>query len=189
MSRPVQLRWLWIVVGASAWLGSSWGGETTNAAARWDHYRVLMDRNIFVRKRTPRRERRFTTSRRVGVIDTDDKLVLTGTAQQGGKGVAFVKDTRSGQTANVRTGSPVGKGKLVKITLDYVVYEYEGVTRRIKIGSNLAGLAVRRGPTTMSASTGPSTAPAGKGAGEAVDSNTAAILERMRRRRAREIAR
>ena len=58
MSRRAQLRWLWIVVGTSAWLGLSWGGETTNAAARWDHYRVLMDRNIFMRERTPRRERR-----------------------------------------------------------------------------------------------------------------------------------
>ena len=189
MSRPVQFRWLWIVVGTSAWLVLCGGGETTSAADRWDHYRVLMERNIFVRERTRGRERRFTTSRPVGVIDTDGNLVLTGTAQQGGKGVAFVKDTRSGQTANVRTGGSVGKGKLVTITLDYVVYEYEGVTRRIKIGSNLAGVAVRRGPTTMSASTGPSTAPVGKGAGEAVDSNAAAILERMRRRRAQELTR
>jgi len=160
-----------------------------NEAASWDRYRMLSERNIFVRDRGGLPESKPVTEQTVRAIDDDDSdryLLLTATVQRGREGIAFVEDTRSGETVKVRTGHPIGKGKLVKITLGHVEYEREGTTTRIEIGSSLAGLTVSPVSTATAASPEPDVSTDPDKPTNATDGDTSAILERMRRRREQE---
>ena len=179
MSRYPQLLSLLILLAApiALALDSSEANETDS----WDRYRVLSERNIFVRDRGGLRESRPVPEQTARAIDDDDSdryLLLTATVQRGREGIAFVEDTRSGETVKVRMGHPIGKGKLVKITLGHVEYEREGTTTRIKIGSSLVGLTAGSPAPGASAD---SSRPA-----NAADSGTAAMVEQMRRRREQE---
>ena len=180
MSRYPQLLSLLILLAApiALALDSSEANETDS----WDRYRVLSERNIFVRDRGGLRESMPVPEQTARAIDDDDSdryLLLTATVQRGRECIAFVEDTRSGETIKVRPGDPIGKGKFVKITLDYIEYEREGNnTTRIEIGSSLVGLTA--GSPTPGASAD-SSRPA-----NAADSGTAAMVEQMRRRREQE---
>jgi len=179
MSRYPQLLSLLILLAApiALALDSSEANETDS----WDRYRVLSERNIFVRDRGGLRESRPVPEQTARAIDDDDSdryLLLTATVQRGRESIAFVEDTRSGETVKVRMGHPIGRGKLVKITLGHVEYEREGTTTRIKIGSSLVGLTA--GSETPGASVDPSSS------ADATDADTSTILERMRKRREQE---
>ena len=167
-------------------------GQPAPDAEPGERYRVLVERNIFSRsRRAPQGPPAPVATRPAGVAvdDTDQYLVLTG-ASKGDIEIAFIEDTRTGQTTRLRTGDAVGKGKIVTITLRNIEYEREGQIAKIEIGSNLTGSTV----SAMPAATGPSTQPAeaADGAGPATDKapppsaapgGAISVLERMRRRR------
>ena len=188
MNRYPQLLSLMVLLAAPITLAQDSSGA--NETDSWDRYRVLSERNIFVRDRGVLSESRPVPEQTARAIDDDDSdryLLLTATVQRGRESIAFVEDTRSGETIKVRPGDPIGKGKLVKITLDYIEYEREGNnTTQIEIGSSLAGLTVSpvsiatAAPPESDVSTDPSR-PA-----NATDGDTSAILEQMRRRREQE---
>jgi len=176
MNRYPQLLSLMVLLAAP--IALSLDSSEANETDSWDRYRVLAERNIFVRDRGVLSESRPVPEQTARAIDDDDSdryLLLTATLQRGREGIAFVEDTRSGETVKVRMGHPIGKGKLVKITLGHVEYEREGTTTRIEIGSSLVGLtAGSPKPGASADSSGPA---------DVTDADTAAILERMRRRR------
>jgi hypothetical protein len=176
----------------------------------WDEYRLLIDRNIFLRYRR-RPTTRAPAPRPVtrGPRDSDYDIVLTGVGRHDGEYVAFFEDTASEVTGRIRVGEAVGRGKVRAITLDAVDYERDGSVRRIEIGYALrGGRFVREAPTVApppatqpsepaSPTTGPATAPAEparepratprpSGAG---DSDIADILKKMRERREKELRR
>lgn len=186
MNRRPRLLWLQVLLVVLTTFAVSSTGEETRRAASWDHYRVLSERNIFVRNRRRPRERQSAPDQPTNVINTDKYLVLTGIGYQSLEGIAFVEDTRSAKTSRIRTGDPVGNGRLVRITPDYAEYECKGNTIRIEIGSSLAGSTASR----MSAETATSTKPASPsdadGSVDTPKTDTSAILERMRRRREQE---
>ena len=177
MNRWPRLLWLQVLLGVlTTFAVPSTGGEIHRPVS-WEHYRVLSERNIFVRDRRRPRENQSAPDQPAGIINTDKYLVLTGIGHQGREGIAFVEDTRSGETIRIRTGDPIGNGRIVRITLDYAEYECKENTIRIGIGSSLVGLTVSYAPA----------ASAGAGqSGDAPGSDTSAILERMRKRREQE---
>lgn len=189
MNRRPRLLWVQVLLGMLTTFAVSSTGEEPRRAASWDHYRVLSERNIFVRDRRRPRESQPASEQPAGVINTDEYLVLTGIGQDGEEGIALIENTGSKETIRARTGDPIGKGRLVKITLDYIEYECEGDVTRIGIGSTLAGLAPSRVLPQTAASTQPAAAVDAGTPGEATGADTAAILERMRRRREQETKR
>ena len=112
----------------------------TGKADSWDPFRLLAERNIFLRNRR-RPEPRRSESPRPVADDGERRIVLTGTALSGAEFVAFFENTRTGDTIRARAGGAVGAGQLNAVTLDGVEYEADGKTTRIKIGFNLAGEA------------------------------------------------
>jgi hypothetical protein len=107
----------------------------------WDNYRVLVERNIFLRDRRRARSPAPVFSRMATPTppDSDRGIVLTGVARRGEESVAFVEQTRTGATFKVGVGEAVGRGKVAAITLDGIDYEREGSVRKIPIGHSLAG--------------------------------------------------
>ena len=116
----------------------------TNAKpGTWDAYRLLAQRNIFVRdRRLPRTDRRSPTRPEAAADaarDADRQVVLTGITRQGDEFVAFFENLRTGKTLRVPAGAAVGAGTLRTIGLNAVQYERGGETARITIGYSLAG--------------------------------------------------
>ncbi len=198
-------------------------------ASRED-YRILSERNIFLRNRTRPTTGRLGSGGATAAAPStgDDRMVLTGVIQEGQDYVAFFEDTRTGKTTQAKVDALVGRGRLTAITLDAVQYACDGRTTKVAIGSSLAGIAASfpRSMTTTAAAAAPGagpggpapmrtngapglppgappeaatasttlspTTPAPPAAGapsETTDPGTAAILERMRQRREREINR
>ena len=124
-------------------------GKTPAAApsSRWEDYRILSERNIFVRNRSSGTGRSSMSAASVApprpAADSNDaRLVLTGIVQQGAGHVAFFEDTRSGKTTTAAVGESIGRGRVTAITLDAVQYAADGAAVKIAIGSSLAGVAV-----------------------------------------------
>ena len=124
---------------------------------QWDNYRVLSERNMFLRDRARPMTSHYTPRPAVIVAppSEDERFVLTGIIQQGDDCMAFFEDSRSGKTATVMAGDPVGRGRLTVITLDTVHYACDGNLARIMIGSSLTGASASAPRTTSTASTTP----------------------------------
>ena len=200
-----------LVIAAAVWLPAAvWPVPAAAQENRaWDNYRVLVDRNIFLRDRRPPRPTRTIRSqpRMPEPSDTDRGIVLTGVARHDGEFIAFFEDTGTRATGRAAVGQAIGKGKVTAITLDGVEYERDGSVSRIEIGDALRGgrfvretVAAKPGPATRpgeppAPTTGPATAsaepaPATRPAPpETTDktSDVADILKRMRQRREREL--
>jgi len=126
----------------------------------FESYRILVDRNIFVRNRRPpmpdRPDRRPTEYR----APTAPRLVLTGTARSGDSIIAFFENSRTGDTRRVSVGKTLGEAVIQAITLDGAVIQDGETTRTIRIGSDLSGqtVALPR-PATTTVATSPPAAP------------------------------
>jgi hypothetical protein len=175
----------------------------------WDSYRLLVERNIFLRDRR-RRVPRAPLPRAAPRVapDSDRDIVLTGIGRRDGEYVAFFENAILDVTVRLQVGQDVGKGKIKAITLDAVQYDRGGSVTRIEVGDALQGgrfiretVAAAPPPATQPA--GPSTSPTSQpeiaasqpapsprppasGGGEK-SSDVADILKRMRERRAREL--
>ena len=172
-----------------------------------DRYRVLVERNIFLRDRRPAQRGPSPRSTALVVRDSDRDVVLTGTGRRDDESVAFFENTTTGFTTRVRVGQAAGKGRIRSITLDGVEYERGGSVTRIDIGHALQGgrfvretVAPSPPATTQPgepsrSTTAPATAPAGSqaetrpapsgsGAGSADIEDT---LKQMRQRREQEL--
>lgn len=166
----------------------------------WDRYRVLVERNIFLRDRRPARPRGSSRPIQRVVRDSDRDIVLTGIGRRDGETVAFFENTATGVTTRTSVGQAVGKGRARSITLDVVDYERDGSVSRIEIGYALQGgrfvrETVAAGPPATTrpgepsgSTTGPAaeTRPAPSGS-DTKTSDIADILKRMRQRREQEL--
>ena len=133
----------------------------------WDKYRVLTERNIFVKNRSHRSEGHGelaggsgasseTTKDPALEANVDDRsVILTGVVQQGEDWVAFLEDTRTGRTTRARIGHALGDGTVAAIAFSGIEY-YRGTARKtVAIGQNLAGLWPAL-PAASSSTTSPS---------------------------------
>ncbi len=163
MSRKTSLPTGFLTVAAAAWaLASVLPGRVAAQGSSWDRYRVLVDRNIFLRDRASGRYRGPSAPTTAPVRDSDRSIVLTGIGWRDGEILAFFEDTRTETTTRIAIGQPVGKGVVRAITLDTVEYEREGTLSRIDVGSALQGGRFVRETVARSppATSQPSSAPA-----------------------------
>jgi hypothetical protein len=160
-----------------------------------DRYRVLLQRDIFLRDRSAGREGPRPPQPTAPVATDETSLVLTGLVCQGREWVAFFEDRRNGQVVRVAPGQAIGPGQLAVISLDAVEYVRDGQTRSIAIGRNLAGDEAAFSDTgpVQAAGLAPTSAPAGAASaatnGGAPAGGAGDVLERMRQRRAQELQR
>jgi hypothetical protein len=139
-----------LLIAAVIGLASA-ASAATDKADSWDTFRVLVERNMFLRdRRLPRPPR--SGGAPPPADSPDRRLVLTGTALCGSEFVAFFEDIRTGKTLRARVGGAVGTGKLKAVALNGVEYETGGKATKIEIGWSLLGEAAslpsRRTSTT-----------------------------------------
>lgn len=182
---------LMALAGSGATPASQSTGVTKTS---WEDYRLILSRNIFSRNRTaPRRESRNGFSRPVRPA-VESFLVLRGVGMQENLRIAFVEDTRSGQSYRVATGKSLGGGLIQSISLDGVEYVLNGASRQINIGESLTGVpagsaSTSSQPSTLSADPTATSQAAPAGASPAPSSAPASVndlIERMRQRRLQE---
>lgn len=153
----------------------------------WERYQALTSNNIFVKDRRPQSSGsgRSSPATHAEAATTERSFVLTGVVQQDGVFYAFVEDTRNRTTMKVRAGEDVCRGKLAALTLDSVDYVKDGATTRVEVGRNFEGTTASA-PAATSADA--STTPAAPGAVVApTPGSEAALLERLRQRRLKEM--
>ena len=160
MTRWTLTVWLLVWSAGLAGAASPPASLPGTQPARLEDYRVLSERNLFLRNRA-----RPPSSRpaRPAADTGDSRIVLTGIIQQGEDYVAFFEDTRTGKTTTLQVGAPVGRGQLTTITMDAVHCTCAGNTTKIAIGSTLAGAAAslpKPAAPTSTAATAPPAAPA-----------------------------
>jgi len=193
---------LWLAAVAAAAPPADSSAPATDRVRSLDDYRVLVQRNIFLRDRRPARLESAPRPVARVVRDTDSGIVLTGIGRYDGEFVAFFENVASGRTSRVGVGEAVGKGRIKSITLDLVEYERERSVTEIRVGYALGGerYLVETPPATSpsdltSPATGPTTAasrpaaeagpPVSPGAAESSDLED--ILRQMRQRREQEL--
>ncbi|MDI6450681.1 hypothetical protein [Anaerobaca lacustris] len=182
-----------VAIGA-LWLAVLWpavgrAAESEQKPDVWSAYKVIVDRNMFSRQRgaAERRQRR-TEERVVTIPDPESYHRLRGIAQENGTFVAFVEDTRSGETLKLRQGDAVARGSIESLDLDSIVYRLEDRTISVVIGQDLLG---GRGAVTMTellewtptSTSAPQTVPAPP------TGNEADILRQLLERRKQELGR
>ena len=67
-------------------------------------------------------------------------LALRGVVRDDSQFLAFVEDTASHRTIQLRSGDSVGAGRIKDITLETVAYESGGKLMRIQVGHNFLGM-------------------------------------------------
>jgi len=162
--------------------------EQQSQATSWDRYKVLAERNMFLRDRAAAQR---AASRAAPVYPPEHFIVLTGIVRQGEEYIAFLEDTRSKATSRVGADGPAAQGRIVRVALDYVEYEKDGQTLKVEMGQSLEGGPPGRpaAPDTSAAAG----AAADKSAGTAPPAANAgsedenAVLERLRQRRQKEL--
>jgi hypothetical protein len=130
--------------GAKAPTPSSATRPAVEKVEPWDTYRVLAQRNIFVKDRSrlsapPRRSSYGPRPVYASPAAGDPAWILTGIGQGAEDGQAFVEDPTTGTTVRTWAGQPLSGGQVVSVTLDGIEYEQKGVTRQIKVGQDLTG--------------------------------------------------
>jgi hypothetical protein len=156
-------------------------GPAARPAPTFDDYRIVFERNIFLKDRAIRRVR--PSYRPVRPAPTSQpaaqQLVLTGVAIRQEIRVAFFEDNQTGELVKAVVGDVVQGGKLVSISLDGVEFSLDHNTRKVGIGEGLlGGYSVDMSSVHTSETTA---APASS------SSSGDDILERMKKRRAKEL--
>lgn len=86
-------------------------------------YSILLERNIFSRDRRPYvPERERSTYEAPPPPPIESTLVLLGIGRQRGQTLAFVEDTLTGRIERHAVSSPIARGHVQSLTLDFLVY-------------------------------------------------------------------
>ena len=111
-------------------------------------------------------------------------LVLTGVVFEDGDYRAFIEDTKAGKVLRTSVGDSIARGKITMIDIDTVVYESEGKSTMINVGTTLAGIPY----SAFTATPGATPAP-GMSSTPLPDPNNPNLTleERMKLRRAAEL--
>jgi len=166
-----------------AGFASTGRGEQQDApAASWDRYKVMGERNIFLRERPRPRPKAEAAPAPVQAVERS--VVLTGIVRQGETYIAFLEDTRTGETSRVGAGDAVAEGRIVEIAFDGLVFEKDKKTASIEIGDSLDGASSSASPDAEGSGAATGAAPSSPGL---TASDERSILERLRQRREKEL--
>lgn len=175
---------------AGLWPTAALAQEPAEKPDAWAAYKVIVDRNMFSRQRG-RADRRQRDAERevVTVPDPESYFRLRGIAQENGTFIAFVEDTRRGETLKLRQGDAVARGSIESLDLDSLVFRMEDRTITVAIGQDLLG---GHGAVTMNElmqwTPAPSTPTSGQPATPAVPAGAEAdILRQLMERRRQEL--
>jgi len=163
----------------------------TTTGFPYERYRVLAERNIYLKNRQPQPGRITSILRETPVVPIVRRMVvLTGIARSGSEFVAFFEDRASGMTTRVRGESSLLGGRIAEINIDYVEYEKDGLVNRIRLGETVPETLARESappaPAVKNALPTPaSSAPSAYPVAAPIDE--ARILEQMRQRRRLEV--
>ncbi len=154
---------LWVIAAAAAALAPS--AIADDREDTWDRFRVLAERNLFVRDRRPRLPQPRGPIRHAPAPRPTPRFVLTGIARHREAFVAFFENVANGETVRARAGDTVGGGVVQSITMDGVDHAVDGTVTPIEVGETLTGE-----PPPPRESVGPI---AGKGPVETADEEAA----------------
>ena len=101
----------------------------------YEKYKVIYERNMFSKDRLPPRQER-AEARQVRTTKVLAIYVLRGIAAEAGRAhkFAFVEEQVSGESMMTKIGTTVLGGRITDIQMNYVLFEEDGKTRKIKIG-------------------------------------------------------
>ena len=164
--------------------------EPSSAAPGFESYRILVDRNIFdPNRRASRPERRSTPTE---PVPQPDQLAVTGVLIHEGAAVAFFEGTKPDYNADLNEGGTVAGYTVVEIRTDHLRLSKDGREIELPVGSGLSrhdegewqlssspSFLDRREPSS-------SERPAET---KSSDSPSTTLLERLRKRRQREVGR
>ena len=165
-------------------------GDTPAAAPpTWDEYKILVERNMFLRNRTRPVQRVYGSPQ--PTYPPEHFLVLKGIVRQGNAYTAFFEDTRARATSTAVVGGQMAQGRIVRIALDHVEYEKDGRITKVEMGKTLEGTvstgASTPAPPAPPAATGSASSETKPAAPAAGSEDERAILERLRQRREAEL--
>ena len=148
-------------------IGGLHGAAAAGEANPWEHYEILIERNMFSRSRGQRSQPEEAEV--VRAAPSPERFVLLrGVLRQGGEFIAVLEDMRSGGLIRARVGDEVVRGRVERITLD-------GIGANLEASGTAASAAAGEGAAGEELET--TTLPAG---------SAADIVEQMRQRRQRE---
>ena len=154
-----------------------------------DEFKVLLDRSIFARTGTAAAVARPATTTSTAPsapqLSPEQAVVFVGVIAQDEEYVAFAENQVSHQIMILRNGDDVARGKVVAITLDTIAYGTGGSIKEVHLGQNLAGEVVAG---AFSSGGYTSTSPSAGAGGSPPPGTTpeqAAIMERLKAKRAR----
>jgi len=165
-------------------LALSTGGLHGTAAAGetqpWEHYEILIERNMFSRSRGQGKQSEEAEVARAAP-SPERFVLLRGVLRQDDEFIAVLEDMRSGQLIRARVGDEVVRGRVERITLDGLRYVRDEAQVDVGIGANLEASGTA-GPAMAGEGTeGEELETPVPPTGEATD-----LLERLRQRRLRE---
>lgn len=101
----------------------------------YDRYKVIYEQNVFSKDRRPPRQS-DPGSRQVRTTTVLSIYVLRGIAAEAGRAhrFAFVEEQISGESKMVGIETKILGGRIKDIQLNYVVFEEDGKTRKIRVG-------------------------------------------------------
>jgi hypothetical protein len=178
---------LFVAAVAIAWV-VAFAEEKAAPPRDWDYYKVISERSVFLRDRRPR-ERRAERSAPPVVRPPERDYVLTGVAGQGQERLAFIENTRTGETLRLRRGSEVAGGRITEIAMEHVTFEKNGAGTRVELGLSLGGTSASRPAEAAPAAEaeGPAPSPSPAEASKPRSQGQLSILERLRLKRQQEL--
>ncbi|MBN1844260.1 MAG: hypothetical protein JW810_01165 [Sedimentisphaerales bacterium] len=202
-------------------LGCALGGPPPVAAQRGPgqdefsrRYGVIVERNIFTRDRGRRNQPTPTRQEsRPAPVVPEKSYVLRGVSLWGSEYIAFVENTRYGETHMYRVGNTILEGKITRITLDSIEVAKGTETTTVQLGNDLTGQVAgsaltlqelisrtertaaspdAAGPDAETADTAPAAAPAagtetGTGTATGTGADADDILRQLLERRKKEL--
>ena len=105
----------------------------------YQKYGILVERNIFSRNRSRKADKRDENPKTIVQRSAHEEFILRGISRWSKEYVAFLENTRDGQTKMYRIGDSVAEGKIKNITLDYVEFEIKKNVKKVEIGKNMQG--------------------------------------------------
>ncbi|MEA3368577.1 MAG: hypothetical protein U9R68_10755, partial [Planctomycetota bacterium] len=118
-SAPCHVRLVLVIVAVAAAVALP-ALAATGREDSWEKYRLLADRNIFVRDRRAPRPVHHESSGPPPTPHVGRHMVLTGTARQRDEFLAFFEDSRTGRTLWAQAGDSLLDGRIKAITLNGV---------------------------------------------------------------------
>lgn len=173
---------LCVLTVTAAFPGALRAGEPATDVRPWKRYEVLVERNVFSRDRGRAAK---PASAQPAAVTPASYLILKGVAQDGDRFVAFLENLQ-GVTTKVTVGEKLAGAEIVAVSLDGLTYRQGAETRKIEIGERLGGSPPSGG--VGPAPTGGAKRPSRPAAsGSKAGGSEADILDRLRRRRMREL--